>query len=417
MSEGRDQLIASERNPADGGESLWTQFTQQRLKAWQPILEPQCAIALYAVGGLLFLGIGVVLLMMSQSVEEYSRDYTDLVLNDQNVGSITIEIEKDMEPPIWIYYELEGFHQNHRRYVKSRDDDQLQASRGLKLTPDQLPSCRPWVAGDDGRVRYPCGLVARSVFNDTFAIQVKDPDKGDDSWELLQVDNSAKTIAWAADIDKFVNLSPHEKHEEIEYQALMDMWIVHRFPPAACKQEKIDAENPFVPAYPKMKQVKVEEGMADNAKGIRAGTFDAPECQGYGKDETPSCSWVDHKNQPLSCEGAYKEVPVPDWGVESGQFIVWMRVAGLPTFRKLWGKVDRPLKAGSVLKVHIASHFPVKQFRGAKALVVSTSSALGGRNDFLGIGYLVVGVACLGFGTWFLGRHLRNPRGDSPERE
>jgi len=28
-------------------------------------------------------------------------------------------------------------------------------------------------------------------------------------------------------------------------------------------------------------------------------------------------------------------------------FIVWMRTAGLPNFRKLWGRIDGDLKAGS----------------------------------------------------------------------
>jgi hypothetical protein len=86
--------------------------------------------------------------------------------------------------------------------------------------------------------------------------------------------------------------------------------------------------------------------------------------------------------------------------------MVWMRVAGLPTFRKLWGKIDEKLAAGTRLKVYVASHFDVTGFGGRKALVISTSSSLGGRNDFLGYGYLLVGLCCLIFGAWFLWKHL-----------
>ena len=35
--------------------------------------------------------------------------------------SITITVDKDVNPPILIYYEIENFHQNHRKYTKSRD--------------------------------------------------------------------------------------------------------------------------------------------------------------------------------------------------------------------------------------------------------------------------------------------------------
>mmetsp|Transcript_88514 Transcript_88514/g.139879 ORF Transcript_88514/g.139879 Transcript_88514/m.139879 type:complete len:96 (+) Transcript_88514:2-289(+) len=86
--------------------------------------------------------------------------------------------------------------------------------------------------------------------------------------------------------------------------------------------------------------------------------------------------------------------------------MVWMRVAGLPTFRKLWGRIDEKLEAGTKLKVYVASHFPVTSFGGKKKVVISTSSALGGRNDFLGYGYILVGICCVIFGTWFLGKNL-----------
>merc|ERR1719277_2947268 len=89
-------------------------------------------------------------------------------------------------------------------------------------------------------------------------------------------------IAWAADIDKFANLNPHENYESIQHQALMDMWILQRYPPARCKQNTINADNPFIPAYPKMNEVEVDASQADTSKGIQAGKFKVIDCEGYG---------------------------------------------------------------------------------------------------------------------------------------
>ena len=37
------------------------------------------------------------------------------------------------------------------------------------------------------------------------------------------------------------------------------------------------------------------------------------------------------------------------------RFVVWMRTAALPNFRKLWGVIDRDLDAGSVVTVSIVN--------------------------------------------------------------
>ena len=39
--------------------------------------------------------------------------------------TLTLTIPSTMKGPVYFYYKLENFYQNHRRYVKSRNDDQL----------------------------------------------------------------------------------------------------------------------------------------------------------------------------------------------------------------------------------------------------------------------------------------------------
>jgi hypothetical protein len=81
-------------------------------------------------------------------------------------------------------------------------------------------------------------------------------------------------------------------------------------------------------------------------------------------------------------------------------FIVWMRTAGLPNFRKLWGNVPT-LKKG-FYQVRINNQFDVKPYDGQKYFVLSTTNALGGKNFFLAICYIVVGALCALFALIFL---------------
>jgi hypothetical protein len=254
-------------------------------------------------------------------------------------------------------------------------------------------------------VNYPCGLIARSVFNDTYDIRVKGPSDG--SYQPLKVDSTAKSIAWAADTaGKFRNLDPEATDQGTPYQVHLNMWINERFPPVECVQKEVTEEKPYVPVYVAMREESAPPGSSSNTTSV-------VDCTGYfatnSGGRSVNCEFV-RLGEPFECSGDYEKRHVEDWGLESGHFIVWMRIAGLPTFRKLWGKINEPLKAGSRLRVHFSDHFPVKEFYGRKAFVLTTSSALGGRNDFLGYGYIAFGCCCLIFGAAFLWQNTVKPR-------
>jgi hypothetical protein len=54
---------------------------------------------------------------------------------------------------------------------------------------------------------------------------------------------------------------------------------------------------------------------------------------------------------------------------EDEHFIVWMRVAALPNFRKLWGKVETDLRQGDVITVSLQNRYNTYSFDGQKKLV------------------------------------------------
>ena len=81
--------------------------------------------------------------------------------------------------------------------------------------------------------------------------------------------------------------------------------------------------------------------------------------------------------------------------------MVWMRTAGLPNFKKLYGRIDQDMLEGEY-KVSIKNSYDVSDFGGSKSFVLSTTNYFGGTNYFLAICYIVVGILCVLFGFIFL---------------
>lgn len=382
-------------------------FKQQRLRAWQPILSLRAVIALYVFCGVAFIGLGFCLLADSKTIVEHYIDYTDIAVDKSTgVGQFEIDVPKAMTTPIWISYELSGFFQNHRQYVKSVSDLQLRSGSVLADIA-HLQDCMPWIvegppsltSGSDpaARINFPCGLVARSIFNDSFVIVAKVP--GSTSWTRLFVDSSPARIAWPADANgRYKNIDPEGSNSmRGQNQQALNMWLLSNFPPVQCEQTVIDPiQMPFVPATLRMKPIFINQG--NGAPRLA----EVPDCSGY-MSNSPSCNFL-RNGSNFTCSGSYQPVQSPAWGIGSGHFMVWMRAAGLPTFRKLWGSVDTALPAGSKLVVYFIDNFPVKPFYGTKAFVMSTDSTLGGDNSLLGFGFIGLGSGCLFLGVAFLFR-------------
>ena len=71
-----------------------------------------------------------------------------------------------------------------------------------------------------------------------------------------------------------------------------------------------------------------------------------------------------------------------------------MSTAGLFNFRKLWGKIDKDLDSGRYW-MKIKNNYDVSDFSGEKHIVLTTTSAFGGKIDFMGVLYIIVGVVAL----------------------
>jgi len=183
-----------------------TNFRQQRLDASTPLLTPRVVTFAFLIIGIVFIPVGVSMVYLSDTVVEYEIRYDDICSEGQYCN-LPITLPK-MDPPVYMFYRLTNFYQNHRRYVSSRDPQQLV---GLPVSSySQLKlSCDPYISLDGGqdadKFYLPCGLMARSVFNDTYYLSQTTVENG-------LVNNTPiglikKGISWSQDNGLFKNPS------------------------------------------------------------------------------------------------------------------------------------------------------------------------------------------------------------------
>lgn len=115
---------------------------------------------------------------------------------------LQFNIPNDIGSPVFLYYQLTKFYQNHRRYVKSQDQNQLE---GDFVTNSTISSsdCDPLKLDPvSGKAYYPCGLIANSIFNDTIQspilLNVAGSDAPNRTYSMTQ-----KNIAWATDANLY----------------------------------------------------------------------------------------------------------------------------------------------------------------------------------------------------------------------
>lgn len=87
-----------------------------------------------------------------------------------------------------------------------------------------------------------------------------------------------------------------------------------------------------------------------------------------------------------------------------------MRTATLPTFRKLYGRIEQDLQANDMVTVVIENNYNTYGFKGTKSLVLSTTSWIGGKNNFIGLAYITVGAICLLLAIFFILLYVIKPR-------
>lgn len=283
-----------------------------------------------------------------RNTEDYTWEPQGIVQNT-NVCILSINIPNDIKPPILFYYRLTNFYQNHRRYVKSVDTSQL---KGNARSAGDVSSgdCGPLDLAPDGRPYYPCGLIANSMFNDTFGnFTIQNAQGAGDATSFYNM--TAVGTSWAHEGDlygktkyqpKDVVPPPNwqEQYGPDGYDKLDELPNLHTW-----EQFQVWMRTAGLPTFSKLAQ-------RNDTHVMKAGTY------------------------RLTIHDRMRENPDPHRNTSA----------------------DTP------------PGFPVEKYSGTKSILISTRTVMGGRNPFLGIAYIVVGGLCILLGAVFLATHLIKPR-------
>ncbi len=133
--------------------------------------------------------------------KQVNQTYAAGVVIETTQCTLNFSIPNEMKPPVLFYYKLTNFYQNHRRYAKSFNTDQL-SGKAVSASSIQSSDCTPLTTEIVNGTRlpyYPCGLAANSVFNDTFSNPVLLNVQDSNAANATYVMENNTGISWSSD--------------------------------------------------------------------------------------------------------------------------------------------------------------------------------------------------------------------------
>lgn len=387
-------------NTIIGGNPLF----QQTMPGWFGYISFLWVSPVYILFFLIFTGIGVLLLVSSlqhgdeikirydnvnryrypsgassEESREYLRSYT-IDGNNHSQGvrtTVNFTLGKKMTAPVYIYYALDKYYQNFRTFAAGRSTQQL---RGLLQSKwGTLWECEPYThpgfsdRGENAIIQInasfslnatdftynPCGSFPWAMFNDTFALYgISAMEKAidthhSDSHGSSILRSSMKLICNTSDFDPVGNILGFSNNY--------------------CRKKGISFRADTDIRYKKL--VKGERIWSLHYPGNPINTY---LLNGWYLGE-PGHSLPN----PLDLD-----------------FQVWMRIALLPKFRKLFRIINIDLEPGQYV-MEIDEFYDVTSFGGKKYFVLSSARPIANGTRGIAIVFLVLGASSFVLGVAF----------------
>jgi hypothetical protein len=285
--------------------------------------------------------------------------------------TVEFTIDSRVNPPIYLSYGLTEFYQNYRFYTMSVSNLQL---LGQSVPFGDLSGCAPFRSPTELRteigaltpvrsgsqyrlygdmIYLPCGALPWSMFNDSIT--------------LSRVDKATDTATLVCNASDFAPTG-----ERLTMSSTQN----------PCEKNGI--------AWPSDRERRFR---AQPSQFLDSGMWTGRGRANKSNDDFLTNGWY--------AKEAGHTIPDP----LDEDLMVWLRVATLPTFRKLHRIITTPLTPGTY-RLSIREFFPTAPFGGKKYVVLNTYSWVGGKDYVLGYLLLGGGAVSLALVLGFFARYM-----------
>ncbi|KAJ3056800.1 hypothetical protein HK097_004064 [Rhizophlyctis rosea] len=362
FSTGNGSSRSANKKPLPKKEKKDRLWKQQIEPSWEPTFTPKCAVIPLILIAIIFLPLGGYLYWANTKLNDVIFDYTECQYSaastltspsipnspikewsyNTGTGTCTIRFEvfHTLTARVFMYIRITGMYQNHRLYVRSEDAGQLKGS--IRAVKD-METCS-WL-------QYANCDAAKNA--DWKGGTGKQADHNPDCWpEASQRDAVIRNAASDAQYYPCGLIA-----NSMFTDSITNLTCISSSTSTPCRTTTYDFTE---------RGIAWEEDI--DLYGPSRWKDDASRRAEIPTKLIPPPAW--RKAWPSYWKDGYTNATLPDLRTWE-RFQVWMRKAGLSTFRKLWGRNDEEDLEAGVWEVSVRDVFDVRRIPGVGSRIFS----------------------------------------------